>query len=535
MSLFIYFSPHSVDWIGIFSINFLFRLRYLSHYSHQFYIMYKSTLLSTLFIASLAYSLPLTVEIEDVPSGHEENAQMVKDAATLANERILKMEATLEDYTNPVNQARIEAAFGTKADINQIKATVQKMKSDSVPIHTADPSKHDGVAKTSYNRDENQQIIRDNKGLSTMKYVQLGSGFYTMDPNDRAGTLIHEAAHYVAAAGDDYRPNIKQKLVVKGNEKSTRLDMQEAGYATDKEKKNVLHQDIVGNVSPQGRAENFNTLVQGSDFYSVRNNAKNMHDNADSYRVFASLCSRSLYRRALRRGDPVGYYLSKREQCSLPPDYFAKKAATTKSVADGATHGTESTITKPNDGVKGTAGATGVTSPAIVHTDAKASKVAKSAGSIKDETPVGTQKAGTSKGTKGTTGINVLMASKSETVSTSRKGSQAIKTKNTIKGATISKVSNQPSQPLDAKNAAPKQKVVIGAKPQPNTIGAVKKKTSAIKGVEEKKKPVSKPVAAKTGSRTAVKPVSRVPTAAIPKNGGKKQRRDMASVLDELD
>ncbi len=43
----------------------------------------------------------------------------------------------------------------------------------------------------------------------------------------------------------------------------------------------------------------------GSNYEAMRDSVSNTHQNADSYRVFASLCSRSLYKRALLQDDPV--------------------------------------------------------------------------------------------------------------------------------------------------------------------------------------------------------------------------------------
>ena len=75
-----------------------------------------------------------------------------------------------------------------------------------------------------------------------------------------------------------------------------------------------------------------------------------MHENADSYHIFVALCSHLLYKRALLQEDlirfllylpaifelnfpqKVGYYLAQRHSCTLPPDYFAKKAVKAEAV-----------------------------------------------------------------------------------------------------------------------------------------------------------------------------------------------------------
>lgn len=45
------------------------------------------------------------------------------------------------------------------------------------------------------------------------------------------------------------------------------------------------------------------------EYKTLRDASPNMHQNADSYRVFGALCSRSLYKRALIQDDPVRTFL----------------------------------------------------------------------------------------------------------------------------------------------------------------------------------------------------------------------------------
>lgn len=56
-----------------------------------------------------------------------------------------------------------------------------------------------------------------------------------------------------------------------------------------------------------------------NEYKALRDASPNMHQNADSYRVFGALCSRSLYKRALSQEDPVGYYLARRSQAVSHP------------------------------------------------------------------------------------------------------------------------------------------------------------------------------------------------------------------------
>ena len=60
--------------------------------------------------------------------------------------------------------------------------------------------------------------------------------------------------------------------------------------------RSALHADINPNT---GKA------LEHTDYNRVINGVENSHVNADSYRVFASLCARSLYKRAIMRDDPV--------------------------------------------------------------------------------------------------------------------------------------------------------------------------------------------------------------------------------------
>lgn len=76
--------------------------------------MYTLSLLSALLASTLISAAPLNPELVNRPGtqGEINNAAAIQDAAALANERILKMEATLNNPNTPENKQRIETAFG---------------------------------------------------------------------------------------------------------------------------------------------------------------------------------------------------------------------------------------------------------------------------------------------------------------------------------------------------------------------------------------------------------------------------------------
>ena len=116
------------------------------------------------------------------------------------------MKHVLKAPDNLANKARIEAAFGKKADIPKILANVKQMRKGTMKIKSAIPAPEDKgyygesvPARDAHGND----IIKGNR--VTYQHVKLASDFHAagFSNDDRAGTLIHEAAHVFAGAEDD--------------------------------------------------------------------------------------------------------------------------------------------------------------------------------------------------------------------------------------------------------------------------------------------------------------------------------------------
>ncbi|KIM21192.1 hypothetical protein M408DRAFT_29754 [Serendipita vermifera MAFF 305830] len=259
--------------------------------------MYTGSLLSILLAATFAVAIPLRAEWNSQPRGDAEiaNAKLVVDATTLAHEKILKMEAVLNNPDTAENKRKITTAFGPRVNIAEVKAVVKKLKESKIPIGSANPKYLDDqyggkpqLAQVPPNMVPGKEDPVPNREGNIMKEVQLGSDFYKKLRDDKAGVLIHEATHYLAHTNDDVNLNVnpdgtKYSILklgeVPGNEKYA----PRGGYALkDGGKDNAWHADIIANKGGSLSAEKYGEYR----YYSP-----NFHQNADSYRVFATLCS----------------------------------------------------------------------------------------------------------------------------------------------------------------------------------------------------------------------------------------------------
>jgi hypothetical protein len=195
----------------------------------------------------------------------------------------------------------------------------------------------------------------------TPQNVEFGKKYHKAAVSTQAGTMIHEATHYLGDTGD----YIHDGKMLKG---SNELETKQTGYASKQsfyKTPNSLNGDKAFANMRDGHTDKKGNAVPAT---------KNLHDNAESYAQFASLCANAklrrrdlhMYRRALAVGDgeTAAYYLAKRNSCALPKDYFAKKAAAKAGAAKtGAkTIGSKVASTKKTTGgrtlsTKGKAGA----------------------------------------------------------------------------------------------------------------------------------------------------------------------------------
>ncbi|KIM21183.1 hypothetical protein M408DRAFT_29746 [Serendipita vermifera MAFF 305830] len=359
--------------------------------------------------------------------------RQIGHAAALVHQSILSMETKLSDPHAHPNKARIETAFGPAGmdNIGHAKRVVKRLKEGETPIRSANPSTFD-----------------NNGGKPRFAQTNIN-----INP-DESGPLY------------DTKGNFRKEVAL-GSDFYKRAFGDQAGDLTH-ESGHILFNggDILPTVSPS------------------------FHQNADAYRVFTSLCSRSLYKRALMEDDPVGYYLAKRQQCGLLADSTSKSAKGSKT-AKGAKATKE---TSHNRGAK----TTKAVKASRVATRGKASKVAR-----------GTSRVGKARTTKA---IKVA------------KGSKLVKVK-------VSKPSKAAARPRASNKSGVKAtKGRTAAKPQRQVKKAAPRST---RQTTPKAARQTAPKAAKAAAPGTIKPAVKAPVPVV-KKGGRRNRRDLTFILDEL-
>ena len=115
------------------------------------------------------------------------------------------MHTALENPDVGNNRHNIETAFGQNADIARIKANVKLMQDGTMNVPaltTANPDVFaSAVRKTNPNGGQDPVLV---DGRTQYKYMTFGTPFFAPgnDVDNRAGTLIHEASHYLAGTRD---------------------------------------------------------------------------------------------------------------------------------------------------------------------------------------------------------------------------------------------------------------------------------------------------------------------------------------------
>lgn len=127
------------------------------------------------------------------------------------------MEDVLRNPTAPGNEDKIKTAFGPSGikNTDELLRNVGLIKAANVPILTPDKTqfvdKKTGgprLAGAIYHDEDDSgsgAIKTEGANGNLFKHVELGSTFYDhpmVKKEDRAGTLIHEAAHWAAYSGD---------------------------------------------------------------------------------------------------------------------------------------------------------------------------------------------------------------------------------------------------------------------------------------------------------------------------------------------
>jgi hypothetical protein len=327
------------------------------------------------------FAVPLDLSFGN-NAGDDENKKHFSDAMPEVNRQINAMQQNLAD-ANGGRSKEFLAAFGDKADVDQVRKRVKAMKNGDFLVESAQTSNDVTLGGVP-------------KGANGMGQAKFGLGFHKPPPSVkdlngmRAGTIIHEASHQLVQTGDKVVDGTKQIIKPFDDDKIHKQASSAInGYAATS--------DVIKSEADLG-----------DNYKKLRDSSPNMHDNADSYRVYANLCSKSLYRRALLEDDPIAFYLAKRQSCTLPPDYFAKKAAakakaaapgakTSSAAAKGTAKGTKTAAAAPKTpasktkGLKASDGA-GVKGPKAGDTLAKGAKGKLATGAGSKTVAAGTKK-----------------------------------------------------------------------------------------------------------------------------------------------
>ncbi|KAF9563491.1 hypothetical protein CPC08DRAFT_748943 [Agrocybe pediades] len=274
-----------------------------------------TTVLVAVVVAKGVLSVPLGLSHPEAKTQEEkDNLASLQAAANEANRQIPIMEKVLADPNNEKHKPLIEAAFGKNVDLKKVKENVQKLKTGTVPVHLPTAPGSDTIAYNRYDKD---------KPPMKSVHIEFGKKYHKSAESTRTGTLIHEATHYLGNTGD----YIEKGKMLKGNQHET---------------------EHMGYTSKSSFYKTPKSLNGDKTWTTMRDSTQNMHDNAEAYGQFASLCANAKltrrdfhnFRRALATGDDDAAisFLARRNACALPKDYFKKKAAAKAAIVAKKPH-----------------------------------------------------------------------------------------------------------------------------------------------------------------------------------------------------
>ncbi|KAJ3514969.1 hypothetical protein NLJ89_g2059 [Agrocybe chaxingu] len=208
-------------------------------------------LLSGLSVFHVVQSLPLYLEYNPMDpkvkdpnyAGHR---KYLEGAADLANQQIDKLHAIINNPKVPTAayQHHIDHAFGPNADIDQVREVVES-------LHGHSKLKVKDLLVLGENVDHAADSSFEDKD------TQFHPSFYDSKLHaDRAGTLIHEAAHALHPRIHDY--------------------FTKDGHYTPTSRSKVAN-----------KADYLNGHHTSPDFDTLKKSAEDMHRNADSYKLLA--------------------------------------------------------------------------------------------------------------------------------------------------------------------------------------------------------------------------------------------------------
>ncbi|KAG6810072.1 hypothetical protein H0H92_013487 [Tricholoma furcatifolium] len=298
-----------------------------------------------LVLISVAIAVPLGIEYdksEGLTPAQKANKERLDQAthdALLAHEQVKNMRETFDKHREGDSRATelYHAAFGKQADEDKVDAGIKKLETGNlrakVATHTGFTGKYAGsIASVPWKQDKiGDPWIPGHAQFSSQFH---GKGDNPLDDAGRAGTVIHEATHQLSATGDDV--NLSGNIIKPDDEQSI-ADGDKTGYTSN----HNMHKTVA-------------EVKQDTKFTEVRDKAKNMHDNAESY----ALCSQPgalgrrdvhLWNRALRVGDYEQMNdLARRNSCKLPQKKGKQGTQPITKVSEKRPGGTASHHAVPN-------------------------------------------------------------------------------------------------------------------------------------------------------------------------------------------
>jgi hypothetical protein len=278
---------------------------------------------------------------------HDANRQIFEEGLAKANENLAKTKAVMENPTDKDNKKLIVSAFGQKAygnDLDEIKANVNKIADAN--MRTRLPTQKKGDFKDRRTIGVTNWVHED--GEFKPNSLGFGKKFYdkSTSVDTRAGTIVHEAAHYAADAGDDVHP--ADHRIQKGHEEKEDGINYGSGYTASPELPKTIHE-----------------VAEDKDFTKLRGKSPNMKDNAESYAVLTNLCAHKtreyipLARRALESRDyETAHAILRRagESCGLTASHAQKQgiAQAAKEAAAVAKAKADNKATSPKVTTAGT-------------------------------------------------------------------------------------------------------------------------------------------------------------------------------------
>ncbi|CAA7262517.1 unnamed protein product [Cyclocybe aegerita] len=283
--------------------------------------------IAALFVIEAAIAVPLGIEYdktENLDAEETANKGRLDAATTLADAQVAKMREGVDKYKAGDAKAKVlfEAAYGKNANVDEVDRTVTALQNGNLQAQLATHTKfkHGEIAAVEWIKPNDKSPWRFKPANTHVESIVAGTGDDALNDVGRAGTVIHEATHQLSKTGD--KVNMRNNIIRPSDGRSVWNG--ETGYTSN----HNMHKTVAEVNADEG-------------FTAVRDKANNMHYNAESHALFASLCSQpgalrrrdvSLYNRALSEGDHKKlHYLARRNSCKLPPDYFAKKAAAAKA------------------------------------------------------------------------------------------------------------------------------------------------------------------------------------------------------------